>query len=465
MAQHRDIMKEILEAERQVDEATQNLKKVKNKLQGSLKLYQNAIDSKKDEYHVQTVLDTDLVSIAEMELKSAEEKLKNLFVELDKSEKPKLQESDKKLLFSSEKDKKILTEQKERKESAEQQLYQAVLSRDLKRVEELLSKYPSVKLDYIPTPEEKELFLSKEGWSEMISGENTALMIALCNEDMDIALLLLEKGAKPWKRNEVDLSALHMLCMVHRDMNPEKIKKTMLVLEKLSKISGFEKEINHAAPKEAPRSPVTLAVAFQDFSLLKEFLPRLKALGGKHTGNYPLCSYISHAWHPSKESLYLVAKLYPEEFTTDKLKEKMSIAGESVANSFIESLYFWDQTFIEFCFEKDKKAFEEYINTVDRKTGYSGILHKILDQLQSSNPHYGFGPNLMRYKINLFKYCVETLNANPEMVNPNLKASVIDRIRALPTKSWADDNVKMFAKEILEFLGEKAKSKKGKSFG
>src|SRR5436853_1566639 len=109
----------------------------------------------------------------------------------------------------------------------EELLFLAASKGDTERVKEIIRKNPKIDLDYVPAdPNKLDSTLQKEG--------NTALLQALSKENLAVAEELLKQKANPWKLNQFNLNALHMLAMVNHDMDKGEVAK--LKLEQIKSI-------------------------------------------------------------------------------------------------------------------------------------------------------------------------------------------------------------------------------------
>lgn len=140
---------------------------------------------------------------------------------------------------------------------------------------ELLAKNPNININYIFQDP------SNSASMPINPSGNSLLMQALDKEHLDIAQLLLSKGANPWLKNIYGQNAIHMLCMVKHNLDKKKKEELLGLLNALSKIKGFEDQINLPAADDK-RSPLALAVTYPPLDFMQELIPRLIQHGAKY---------------------------------------------------------------------------------------------------------------------------------------------------------------------------------------
>lgn len=309
---------------------------------------------------------------------------------------------------------------------AELELYAAVNSNNLAMVKTILSANTGMNLNFI---------------IESASEHNTPLLNALSYEYMDIAHYLLENRASPWVTNSYNLSGLHMLAMVGKEMTPKKEQQVLEFLKKLmTNKKVFMSELNRTAPESDPRTPLTLSLQYQPPKLMMEFSEILLKEGAKYKTRGPLWAAVLNSPNPS-EKLKFLAEKFPKEFTTEKFKEGASEFNDQ--NAFLASAQEANFALLKFIYETDPKVWSELLNQ------HEGILHKIMNNISKGN---------LKDRAEIMIYLIEQ-GADPTIVNPSLKKTLETRLKELQDKTWATGEMKDFSKLMLFKIDELQKKK------
>lgn len=165
--------------------------------------------------------------------------------------------------------------------SAEVELYQAIKKvcndpkESLETIQTILNKNPKLNLNYKPIQGQSDEIIFSPPLADLAYEENTVLLLALSEERLDVANLLLDhmlkNGQNPFAKDEsgqakylnvVGINALHMLAMVNRDMDETKFKQVQDIIEKLAKFPGFTEEINRQGQIDG-RTPLAMTLNYQ----------------------------------------------------------------------------------------------------------------------------------------------------------------------------------------------------------
>lgn len=317
----------------------------------------------------------------------------------------------------------------------EELFYKAVQENDLTTVRDLISNNPDLDLNYVP----------ENDWEA-----NTAFLSALSKENMEMAFLLLEHKASPWKLNNFGLNTLHMLAMVHKDMTKEKAEKVKTLLTLLSKHKEFNEEINRPGQTDG-RTPLAMVLAYPETA---EWLTSLWNEFTKYQAKYASNEKSMWAvWLNSTnrhDKISFFEKTFPEQFKIEFLYQKSTdlFVGKSGLNALNAAISSDNFNLVKYVFEKGGS---DWLKIINHDKNPAPPMHLALD----CNP---INKEILLYLLQK--------GANPEIPNPpdKEKKNVLQRLEFLKDKGFNDAIKKNAAeiledKEILSFLKPKAKFK------
>ncbi len=176
---------------------------------------------------------------------------------------------------------------------------------------------------------------------------NTKLLTAISEEELELAIKLLEQGADPFELGEAGLNAFHMLAMVNREITKENPnpRKRALVMNLLNMIVNqaverkiLAEEINREATDG--RTPLAMTIAYPAAAeWTKTLWDAFKEIGAKHgvdvqyrNGEKRLWAQCLYGKVPDDKIKFFMEK-FPEQFTFEALSQKSTIFFKNTERS------------------------------------------------------------------------------------------------------------------------------------